>query len=549
MVNNLAERYRASFLWGAYGDALGFITELTDESGLKHRSGRSYISSPTSWVRRIGGRYGIPVELQSGTYSDDTQLRLATARCIRRRGFFDVEAFSKVELPVWLSYSLGAGRATKLAASSLTKEGTSWFANFFNNEEVSYVLSGGNGAAMRIQPHVLASSPHDHPTEMLLDVFRNSICTHGHPRGILGACFHALTLFETRRQCKVVLPDIWSKITDHLLEIPEFIIQDVKLRDFWLPTWERITGQKFSFAVQGVVDELHRMIDTVVGILESDVEDVYTTAVNTLNATDPSIRGSGTLTAVLANTIAIINRDTSQNLTRAANILGTDTDSICTMAGSIMGLASSTPPLGPIQDSDYIASISDYLYSISEGMTVEPFPYPDLISWRPPRTQLDAVGHLHGKLHVAGLGEAVALGEAIETKGRIPTEYQWLKLSFGQTLLIKRRKNLSEIPEDWIGIKRPTFGRSMNHSTKDRQSDMFLEAPNGNAKAHQESRPIQADIIDDLTKEAIRADFNPSIIGNHIVALANREMGIQESIAYTAIIAKALMTRKQSRRK
>ena len=109
-----------SALWAAYGDALGFMTELTNVAGLKHRTGQEYITSTVPWKRRIGGKFGATVDLPQGTYSDDTQLRLATSRAIRGDGEFDVEVFAKIELPVWTTYALGAGRGSKAAVSSLS---------------------------------------------------------------------------------------------------------------------------------------------------------------------------------------------------------------------------------------------------------------------------------------------------------------------------------------------------------------------------------------------------------------------------------------------
>src|SRR2546425_10102720 len=110
-----------SALWAAYGDALGFITELADRSTLRRRTGMSEVHEAIPWKRGVGGKYGATVELPAGCYSDDTQLRLATSRAIRGDGYFDVESFAKIELPVWLSYSLGGGTSTKAAASGLSR--------------------------------------------------------------------------------------------------------------------------------------------------------------------------------------------------------------------------------------------------------------------------------------------------------------------------------------------------------------------------------------------------------------------------------------------
>ena len=146
---------RRSVLWAAYGDALGFITEMCNESSLLHRTrGKSRITGLIPWVRKIGGEFGIYVELPTGCYSDDTQLRLATSRSIRGDGSFDVETFSKIEIPVWLSYALGAGLGTKTAAQSLKKSQIQWNSNFFKSKYAQYIEGGGNGAAMRIQPQL-----------------------------------------------------------------------------------------------------------------------------------------------------------------------------------------------------------------------------------------------------------------------------------------------------------------------------------------------------------------------------------------------------------
>ena len=182
-----ATRTRGSMLWAAYGDALGFISELVDRKGLERRTQGAPLDNLMAWERRVGGRWGVDVSLPAGCWSDDTQLRMAVSRSISCRGF-DVETFGRVELPVWLSYALGGGRASKAAARNLGKPSTLWYANTF----AGWADAGGNGAAMRIHPHVWASPDLD--GDYMLDVIADTVCTHGHPRAIVGACFHAATL-------------------------------------------------------------------------------------------------------------------------------------------------------------------------------------------------------------------------------------------------------------------------------------------------------------------------------------------------------------------
>ena len=57
------DRVRRSALWSAYGDALGWISELVDERGLKRRTLGEPLRYPIAWKRRIGGRAGVTVDL------------------------------------------------------------------------------------------------------------------------------------------------------------------------------------------------------------------------------------------------------------------------------------------------------------------------------------------------------------------------------------------------------------------------------------------------------------------------------------------------------
>ena len=127
-----------SALWAAYGDILGFPTELMSETDFNKINGRRGVSGPISWERRQGGLFGPKVKFKPGCYSDDTQLRLSTSRAIRGTGYFDVESFAKIELPIWLNYALGAGRGSKAAANNLSLKESTWSLNFFSTEKSVY---------------------------------------------------------------------------------------------------------------------------------------------------------------------------------------------------------------------------------------------------------------------------------------------------------------------------------------------------------------------------------------------------------------------------
>lgn len=435
-----------SALWAAYGDALGFITELTNAKGLKWRTGVSEVNSLMPWRRKVGGAYGVEVKFPSGTYSDDTQLRLATSRAIRGDGTFDVEAFSKVELPVWCAYALGAGRGSKLASQNLAKNQASWFNNFYKKGKSSYFESGGNGAAMRIQPHVWSARE---GRQFLLDVFKNAICTHGHPRGIVGALFHAMCLSFVFRKQAIPGPAAFGEFLDYLPRVLHDVQLDVQLGTFWLPGWEQGTGRSFSDALDEVVEECRQDIAKADTLTVDPGPRTYFNIVEQLNGFDEKCRGSGTKTSIIAALLAYTYREKSpeQALKVAANQLGTDTDSIATMAGALLGGYAQQKPSEAIQDEHYILSEAERMWAVSCQLQPDHFQYPDLLSsWSPPRTQAKVLGELHDGVGIAGLGKCELHGEMLEGRGKRPGYWQWARLHFGQTVLVKRYKKLSALP-------------------------------------------------------------------------------------------------------
>ncbi len=434
-------RIRNSMLWAAYGDALGFISELTDRKGLERRTRGQSLDRLMAWRRRVGGRQGTEVGLPPGCWSDDTQLRMAVSRSMTSRGF-DVETFARIELPVWPSYSLGGGRASKAAARNLGKPRTLWYANTFSG----WVDAGGNGAAMRIQPHVWASR--DRQDDFVLEVIADSVCTHGHPRAIVGACFHAATLAHCMRHGSV--PDLYE--CHHIAAQIEAWILPIEthpnLGSTWMRLWQDTAGKSFGEGWHAAVGELHQAIsdaDCCVGTAKhADV--AYREIVDRLNLTDSRQRGSGILTAVTAVALAAAARDAHEAVVVASNAVGTDTDTIATMAGALLGACDSAglPPEEPL-DSEYLQSEARRLAALSRGEPVKAHAYPDVLTWTAPKAQADALVKSDGRLVVEGFGPVQEVGVDIVRAANDDFGWQWVMTSFGQTLLIKRRPSLREL--------------------------------------------------------------------------------------------------------
>jgi ADP-ribosylglycohydrolase len=430
-----------SALWAAAGDALGWITELSrGESGVQYRAGVPTVSEPIAWHRLVDGRNGPRVDLPAGTYSDDTQLRLAVSRAIRGSGLFDVEAFAKIELTVWPSYALGGGLGTKAAALNLSRRGVNWFSNFFESSQQQYVNTGGNGAAMRVQPHVWASS--GDTDELILNVLRDALVTHGHPQGFCGAVFHALILAQTLKNATIPMVDSWVHAAERFVDIPNLITNDRQLAAFWLSTWEEKSGRPLKLALSAMRDEALGDIDRVSTIEEASSQGYYE-ILKRLGCLTSEFRGSGFKTALASS---VLSRNYGEAnieaaLGCAANNLESDTDTIATMAGAILGVVANRPPPWMIQDREYITDEASRLAAIASKKSQDSFTYPDLGRWNPPTRQTASVGRSGQGLALAGLGQLTPTSREYIVGDAI---WQWFVLPFKQTLLAKRKVNLNE---------------------------------------------------------------------------------------------------------
>ena len=432
---------RRSALWAAYGDALGWISELTTPAGLVKRTAGAALVEPVAWARRIGGRSGVVANLPRGCYSDDSQLRLATARAITADGF-DVEAFAKVELPVWLSYEFGGGKSTKAAATKLSQPRVPWYANTFS----SWTNSGGNGAAMRIQPHVWAATELSDPMAFLMDVVRNSACTHSHPAGMMGAVVHALALAHALERRQTPSPDDLLGSVDVVTSLPNILQHQRELDCVWRPALEREAGRQFKDLWRDVASECKHAIRATARAAKRPGARGYATIVNDLELREPARRGSGILTAVAALGLIWCEERPQQAMRIAANEAGTDTDTIATMAGAMLGATNDVEPPVDVLDSDLFASEAQRLARIASGDKVAGHRYPDLLLWIAPSSRADSLTCSEaGHLYVRGLGRAKAIEDPVQSPSGF--SWQWIKLDLGQTLFIKRRQSLAAADE------------------------------------------------------------------------------------------------------
>ncbi len=547
-----------SALWAAYGDALGFITELADPGGLRARAKVERVTTTIPWVRRIGGQFGVRVNLPAGCYSDDTQLRLATSRSVRP-GAFDVEAFAKVELPVWLVYALGAGRGTKAAATSLVQPNRSWSTNVFATRQARYIDAGGNGAAMRIQPHVWAAREWEStPATFVPDVVKNVLCTHGHPRAFVGAVVHALCLRYCLVKREAPGPDVWRSALSEVTKINDILEQDSELRTVWLPLWEAEAHAQFGEALINAITETSRdaeLAEEFINLKSGDRAETYRQIAMRLGCLDEIQRGSATKTALMANSLVILFQESpGEGLQVASNLLGSDTDSIATMAGAMFGAFTSQPPPGEVADASYISFEAARMATIHNGEYIAGFTYPDLLRWTPPARLLDYVGSdMSSHLAIAGLGEVRPIGKpyAQADSGGV---WQWLELKFGQRILAKRRERPRPLdpsllpdersPEDRQQQRRPVEPAPRPRTTAKNplpyqgQPPLFgTGAPEPTAPPGQMRTAGQALAAGIRRLEASR--YDPKTLGETVLELAARPDGYELLVSLTVKIIEA----------
>ncbi|WP_278929346.1 ADP-ribosylglycohydrolase family protein [Pseudomonas qingdaonensis] len=594
MSENRLKRTIASALWSAYGDALGFPTELASDKTVQQRLGHSRVTRTESWKRLVGGRFGAKVQLPAGAYSDDTQLRLSTCRAITGQGYFDVEAFAKIELPVWQSYALGAGRGSKSAASALCNRSNNWFSNFFTG----YENGGGNGAAMRVQPHVWAAADLKNKDSFLADVIRNSVCTHGHMRGIAGAVVHALSLAHTLETGRVPGPEDWLNYAEDIESIHQIIANDNELSTFWLPTWEEKSGRTLISAVIDTANEWRQSANNASKLVNmanfSDSAALYAKLITSENGLSKEERGSGLKSALFANVAAFIGKlsGSQETIEMVANLLDSDTDTIATMAGALIGAASPDARfIGPVQDYVYITDEATRMYEVSQGESAATFNYPDTLYWQAPRAAIDMLTRNGNQTSIEGLGNAVASGEHYLGLQK-NTAWRWFMLDFGQSILVRYRAD-SGLGSDKVTPVAPAQMdtpdmfrhterlRPNSESTKvlDRHAQpaemvehlskelsptdpsLSLIPESNKATDGYKSDPLPVDTdwagqeqsiissidLDMLTNEAIKG-FDPETIGRHLMLLAEQQNPISLSIAYTSIVVKARSARLKHRK-
>jgi ADP-ribosylglycohydrolase len=369
----IIDKVSGSLIGIAAGDAMGWMTEFIRSSeDLKRKMGTERITEYQSWSKQVGGRFqGYKDQIMAGEYSDDTQLTICTAACILQNGSFDYRKFCDFEYPMWLEYARGAGGTVKEAAEKIKRKSADWNSNFFTrklkDQTVDYRDGGANGAAMRISPHVLANVNRWEQAEV--DIWRNSIISHGHPRAIVGAIIYGYALHRALHWSEIETGEDFVKALGNWskkLEIPP--ITSLKS---WINEWNKRRSESFEEVFIKTKEEAIDKLRLIWSALHKHEKPEQ--ILEKLGCFTNSTKGSGLATTIAGIYLFAHNPlQTQENIVIATNMIGSDTDSIAAFIGGLGGAAFGLDAISEkwrlqIQDSNFLIKIGKYLADISNG--------------------------------------------------------------------------------------------------------------------------------------------------------------------------------------
>lgn len=368
-VQKSKDQFEGALLLGAIGDALGWPTEFIKPNRSYRLPFNLPIEGFVKWRKLVGGRWwGYHDDIGVGEYSDDTQLTLAVARCISDAGLFEPEMFAYWELPLWLHYQRGGGRSVKTAARSMIKGKAEWYNNFYKLGDIDYRNAGANGAAMRNLPIALVNSTNEY--QLIVDSILNTIITHGHPRAILATILYSASIrfsLTTEKNVKGMLEYLKYFLNKSLL----IVEKETRIQQ-WIDKWETIERQSpgsFLSLYRRTIDEINTYLDAIPKYLEKS-EDMYYKLIGAFN---PSSKGSGTVTVCCAIYLFLKNCGSIEDsLLDAANLIGSDTDTICSFLGGLLGSNYGRKEIPgyleiEVQDFEYLVETGQRLFMISTG--------------------------------------------------------------------------------------------------------------------------------------------------------------------------------------
>lgn len=352
------EKCRGAMLATAIGDALGWPNEIRS----KNRDKKPKLTdSFVDWIRSSSKPRWHDEKILAGEYSDDTQLTLSVARSIIVGDW--EKSFAEKELPFWLSYERGGGGALLRAAKSCHQNNLQLWQT---NSQKRYFNAGGNGAAMRILPHVIAESKSQDITTLMLDIIKDTLITHGHPRAFLGAMCYAYALNYLLKKDAVLE---YGELIDAVINGKEYwtIQPDSNVFGYWLNIALQNRDYNFIAEWEHTTTHMIQQLKLIKGSLKKGLMLEDTKMLTELGCFGEA-NGAGDVAALAA--IYLASKYANNPILAikvAAFSLGSDTDTIASMTGGLVGMLNGVNWIPSewrlVQDYNCLVTMADLLLS------------------------------------------------------------------------------------------------------------------------------------------------------------------------------------------
>lgn len=422
IVPTKKEKCQGAMLAAAIGDALGWPNERTQD---KTQSSNNADEMFVSWTRVNRYPYWYQERILPGEYSDDTQLILAVARSILTKNWN--HHFFVYELPYWLLYERGGGKALKNAARACKNNIVLWRQK--NSQE--YFNAGGNGVAMRILPHVIGNENSKDISKLMTEVIQDGIITHGHPRALVGALCYAYALY-------------YLLYKEDILQFGELVSAVVDAKDIWgvlpnnaeLVEWRETAlsqnGYDYMSVWKQTVNQLLEKLQFIEQTLEKGII-VDDKKVLTELKCFSNIKGAGDISVLAAIYLASkYANNPVLGIKVPAFFQGIDTDTVASMTGALLGMICGTGWIPSewtmVQDYSCLVKITELLMTDSRLASTKAYTKQIInndLNW------------IQTPMGMAYGSESYAIkckrGEVIINK---------LKTAFGQTIYLKRYHEL-----------------------------------------------------------------------------------------------------------
>lgn len=350
------EKCKGAMLTTAIGDALGWPNEPRSKNRVKNPK---VVDNFVEWTRSSSNPRWHDEKILAGEYSDDTQLTLSVARSIIAG---DWEKFlAEKEIPFWLNYERGGGGALLKAAKSY-KEGFSlWQTNKYTR---IYFNAGGNGATMRILPHVIASAKTPNTTKLMMDVVKDTLITHGHPRAFLGATCYAYALdYLLRKETVLEYGELVTAVIDGQSDWGANLNPDVFGN--WLSITKQHCEYDFFTEWENTRARMVRQLEFIRLWLKKGLILDDTKVLTDLECFGKA-NGAGDVAALAAIYLASrYANNPSLGIKVPAFSFGADTDTIASITGGLLGMLSGTNWIPSewkvVQDYDCLIQMTELL--------------------------------------------------------------------------------------------------------------------------------------------------------------------------------------------